>query len=223
MSIINNFWKSIENKPKKLTQLERYENHKSPDDIKKFIEIGGGPKMGTILEQFARFKFNVLNKRNQGGNSETGYDHIIKIGENCIYIEQKSSGHWGEDDYKWQHVEVNHKWHMLLLCGIDYTDIKFWVMPKNTFIDLINKGIIKNQGNKSGDSSEGKWFDYSSVKDYLIPINNDDELLEFVLSLDVAEISKICDSDCENVCENEFIEEVGESSSPQQSQQSQQE
>ena len=190
MELINEFWKSIEGKSK-CTQLERYEKHKSPEHIKKFIAIGGGPKMGTILEQFARFKFANLNKRNKGGKTETGYDHIIKNGENgdCIYVEQKSSGHWGEEDYKWQHVEVNHKWHMLLLCGIDYTDIKFWGMSKETFKKLISEKKITNQGNKAGDSSEGMWFNYSDVKTYLVEIKNENDLIQFAKLLNIQESS----------------------------------
>ena len=51
---IDNFWQSISAK-KKLTQLQRYEEKNSPDGIKKFIAIGGGPKMGTTLERLLEF------------------------------------------------------------------------------------------------------------------------------------------------------------------------
>ena len=175
MDDIDSFWKSISDNEKP-TQLQRYEKMNSPEGIKKFIAIGGGPKMGTTLEKYARFKFKSLNKRNKGKN-ETGYDHLINI-NTPIFIEQKSSGHWGDDDYKWQHVEKNHKWDILLLCGIDYTDVKFWCMDRVTFNRLISEKKITNQGNKEGDSSEGMWFNYSNVKDSLIEIQNDDQLLQ---------------------------------------------
>jgi hypothetical protein len=182
---IEQFWKSI-NGTAKPTQLQRYEMKKSPEYIKKFIAIGGGPKMGTTLEQYARFKFKNLQKRSKGKN-ETGYDHLINIGAQNILIEQKSSGHWGDDDYKWQHVEDKHKWNMLLLCGIDYTDIMFWGMDRKTFNRLISEKKITNQGNKLGESSEGVWFNFSDVKDSLLEIQTEEQLLQFASSLQASD------------------------------------
>ncbi len=177
---INKFWESISsnNKP---TQLQRYEKNNSPECIKKFIAIGGGGKMGATLEKYARYRFKNLQEREK--NTGKGYDHIIKIGEKNIFVEQKSAGHWSEDDYKWQHVEEKHKWDMLLLCGIDYTDVKFWCMDRKTFNSLLINEKITNQGNKTGESSQGNWFDYSKVKDSLIEIQNEDQLLQFASSL----------------------------------------
>jgi hypothetical protein len=181
---IDNFWKSISGKTKP-SQLQRYEKKNAPDGIKKFIAIGGGPKMGTTLEQYARYNFKNLHKRSKG-KEETGYDHLIKLEANNVLVEQKSSGHWGEDDYKWQHVEDKHKWDMLLLCGIDYTNVKFWAMDRNTFSRLISEKKITNQGNKAGDSSEGMWFNYSDVKDSLVEIQTEEQLLQFASSLQAA-------------------------------------
>lgn len=168
------FWAARAGKEKP-TQLQRYEAKGAPAYIKKFIEIGGGPKMGTTLEDFARFRFKLLQKRAKG-REETGYDHIIMADSKPVYVEQKSSGHWGEDDYKWQHVESKHKWRLLLLCGIDYTTIKFWTMDRATFDRLIAEEKITNQGNKAGDSSEGMWFNYSAVKDSLVEIQTEEQL-----------------------------------------------
>jgi hypothetical protein len=178
---IEAFWNSMKDKSKP-TQLQRYEAKQSPDCIKKFIAIGGGPKMGTTLEQYARFHFTCLKGRNKG-KCETGYDQVLTLDGKDTLIEQKSSGHWGEDDYKWQHVEEKHKWNMLLLCGIDYTDIKFWAMNRETFAALKQKGKITNQGNKGADSSEGVWFNYSDVKEELVEIRTNKDLITFVLSL----------------------------------------
>ena len=184
---IDAFWNSISGKEKE-TQLQRYEKRGSPDCIKKFIAIGGGPKMGTTLEQYARFHFKNLQKRGKG-KEETGYDHLIMLGTKKIFVEQKSSGHWGEEDYKWQHVESKHKWHMLLLCGIDYTSIRFWGMDRKIFQQLISEKKITNQGNKAGESSEGMWFNYSDVKDSLVEIQTEEQLLQFAQSLQVADES----------------------------------
>jgi len=76
-NIYENFWKTIDSKSS-LTQLQRYENKKSPEYIKKFISLGGGPKMGYTCEKFAKFYFKSLQNRKKGTN-ETGYDHIVNI------------------------------------------------------------------------------------------------------------------------------------------------
>jgi hypothetical protein len=170
------FWeKNVLGKQK---QQLRYEKHNAPIGILKFIRIGGGPKMGTTLETYARFEFSCLQKRDKGKN--TGYDHKISLPSREIYVEQKSSGHWGENDYKWQHVEEKHKWHILLLCGIDYHEMNFWVMNRTVFNKLIEEKKITNQGNKTGESSEGMWFNYSDVVDSLIQIKTNEELLHYV-------------------------------------------
>ncbi len=178
MNIIEQFWTSLEGKKKTVTQLERYQAKQAPEYITKFIAIGGGPKMGNMLEDFARFKFKTLQKRSKGAE-QTGYDHLLTQNEKTIYVEQKSSGHWGQEDYKWQHVEDKHKWTMLLLCGIDYTNIKFWGMNRKTFQTLCNEGVITNQGNKAADSSEGRWFNYSDVAKHLVSIETDEDLTRF--------------------------------------------
>ena len=159
------FWYKFKGKTKP-TQIERYESKASPKYIQNFIRIGGGSKMGVTMEEFARFKFPSLNKRSKGPE-ETGYDHKIIIKttppditpqdsqlslintdtnennlEKIVYVEQKSSGHWGENDYKWQHVEEKHKWNILLLCGIDYTSVQFWGMNREIFYALKNEKKI---------------------------------------------------------------------------------
>jgi hypothetical protein len=75
---------------------------------------------------------------------------------------------------------------MLLLCGIDYTEVKFWGMSRPTFNQLVLEEKITNQGNKAGDSSEGMWFSYSDVKDSLVEIHNDEELIQFAESLEAS-------------------------------------
>ena len=86
MNLYQEFWKVVKKCDK--TQLERYIERESPEYILKFISMGGGPRMGTTMENFARFKFKSLQKRSKGAD-QTGYDHIINIGEKNIYIEQK--------------------------------------------------------------------------------------------------------------------------------------
>jgi hypothetical protein len=119
------------------------------------------------MERFARFNFRSLELR-----AGTGHDHSYQD----YKIEQKSSGHWGENDFKWQHVEENHDWDILLLCGIDYHDIKFWTMNRTMFRKMLQEGKITNQGKKTGESSEGVWFNYSDVAEFLIEVQTDAQL-----------------------------------------------
>ena len=168
------FWASA--KKCKISQLERYKLKNSPDYICKFIEVGGGTKMGTLCEDFARFRFPILKKRKSGPH-ETGYDHLIKKEDAEIFVEQKSSGRWENGDYKWQHIEPKHKWNILLLCGIDYEEIKFWIMNREVFDFLLSEGKITNQGNKEGESNQGTWMWYSAVKDHLIEVTSEEQFL----------------------------------------------
>ena len=176
MNDIETFWQTEETANP--SQLQRYEAQGAPEHIKKFIMLGGGQKMGTTCERFARHRFPCLKKRSKGAG-QTGYDHQILVGEERVLVEQKSSGHWGLADFKWQHVEKDHPWKMLLLCGIGYTGVQFWGMDRATFTRLIAEGKITNQGNKAGDSSEGMWFSYSAVSAALISISTDAELQAF--------------------------------------------
>lgn len=160
------------------SQMERYVAAGAPDYILRFIAMGGGQKMGTTCEKLARHRFTSLKKRAKG-KDQTGYDHQLPLSSRAtpVLVEQKSSGHWGESDFKWQHVEPDHKWEILLLCGIGYTDIQFWTMDRATYQALRAAGKITNQGNKAGDSSEGTWFNYSAVKEHLVPVTSDEQLL----------------------------------------------
>jgi hypothetical protein len=177
---IQRFWAdaSLKHIP---SQLERYIAAGAPDYIQKFIAMGGGQKMGTTCEKFARFRFPTPLKPRAKGKDQTGYDHRLMLPgrETPILVEQKSSGFWGDSEFLWQHVEPDHKWQMLLLCGIAYDDIHFWAMSRTTYEALRTAGKITNQGNKAGDSSEGTWFKYSAVKEHLTPIRTEADLVAF--------------------------------------------
>jgi hypothetical protein len=53
-------------------------------------------------------------------------------------------------------------------------------MNRTVFNKLIEEKKITNQGNKTGESSEGMWFNYSDVVDSLIQIKTNEELLHYV-------------------------------------------
>jgi hypothetical protein len=184
-AILDSFWASARG-AKKLTQLERYEAAGAADSIIKIIRLGGGPAMGTTMEKIARHVFaGSLMPRARGGASETGYDHIYKCADGrTLNVEQKSAGLWSDaaNSFRWQHIEADHKWDVLLLAGIQHTGIDFWGMRRADFLAAVAAGAATNQGNKSKDSSEGVWMDYAGVAAWLVPIKSKADFEAFAAS-----------------------------------------
>lgn len=183
------FWSMQDAGKKRETQLQRYESAGAPEAILRIIRIGGGPGMGVALENIARHGFAGTLLKRAKGKEETGYDHRVIVsspsGEKTVNIEQKSSGLWGieENSFRWQHLEIDHKWDMLLLAGIQTTGVDFWGMSRANFIKAIEEGKATNQGNKKKESSEGVWMEYKNVKEYTIPIRSTEELAAFAAAL----------------------------------------
>ena len=61
-------------------------------------------------------------------------------------------------------------------------EIKIENVDAATFKKLIDEKKITNQGNNTGESTEGRWFNYSDVADSLIQIKTNEELLHYVNS-----------------------------------------
>lgn len=180
---LDSYWELTIRDAKKRTQLERYEAAKSAESILKIIRLGGGPAMGTTMEKIARYSFkDDLLPRAKGA---TGHDHRMIVGDKTLLIEQKSAGLWSEavNDFKWQHIEVDHKWDFLLLAGIQYNGIDYWAMSRANFLRAVESGLATNQGNKAKDSSEGIWMTYANVSPLLHPIKAKADLVLFVAPL----------------------------------------
>ena len=176
---IKSFWKLINNK-KNNTLYDRYKHNDAPEEILNFITLGGGGKLGCISEQYAKYKFNILQKRKEG---DTNYDHIIEINNKLIKVEQKTSTNNGKKSkFLWQHIAINHDWNILLLMAIDYTEVNFYGLTKKQFNKLLKDGKITNQGSKDNSSHQGYWFKFNNVKDDLIIINNNEDLIKFIKS-----------------------------------------
>jgi hypothetical protein len=187
MDKTDEFWRQYAAKKHKITQIERYIEHRSPDAILRFIRLGGGTSLGCACESLAKLRFSSLLKRNSG-KTETEYDHIIRIRNRELYIEQKSAGHWSDADYKWQHIAMDHKWHILLLCGIHYDGVYFWALSRPMARILIAANKITNQGNKKGTSAQGMWCNYSAILSHLVPIHTNEDLLQFCQHLADADV-----------------------------------
>jgi hypothetical protein len=133
MDELSEFWIMIDKtkKPKE-TQLETYIRNGANENILKFIKLGGGSALGSMSEQFCKFKFDKLKDRLKG---ETNHDHTIIINNEIIRIEQKTSTINKSEDFMWQHVSEKHPWDILLLMGIHYDKILFFGMNKKHLED----------------------------------------------------------------------------------------
>jgi hypothetical protein len=178
MDELSKFWQKIDiTNKKKETQLETYVKNGASENILRFIKLGGGPALGSTAEQFCKFKFNKLQDRIKG---DTSHDHTIIINNKVVKIEQKTSTLSKTGDFMWQHVAEKHPWNILLLMAIDYKEIKFYAINKETFTKLVNEGKITNQGSKNKDSEQGMWFRYSNVKNDIIAIKTNEDIINLL-------------------------------------------
>ena len=174
MDSLIDFWKT--QKVKK-TQLDTYIENGASEHILKFIKLGGGAALGSVAEQYCKYIFTILDKRVKG---DTLHDHTIKIKNKIIKIEQKTSTKNKSNDFMWQHIVEKYDWNILLLVAIDYNKVLFFGMNKIQFQKLVNEGKITNQGNKNKSSHQGLWCKYSNIKDDIIPITCNDDLINLI-------------------------------------------
>jgi hypothetical protein len=172
------FWEINDKTNKtKETQLETYIKNDANEHILRFIKLGGGQALGSIAEQFSKLKFSILKDRLKG---DTSHDHTITINKIIIKIEQKTSTLNKAGDFMWQHIAVKHKWDILLLVGIHYNEIKFYGINRDTFKKLVDEGKITNQGSKNKDSEQGMWFRYSNVKNDIMTIKTNEDIIKLI-------------------------------------------
>jgi len=144
-------------KPPK-SQLDYYREKNASSEIIPYVSISGKSFGEKYMEQIAKeyFKLDI--------RTDSSHDHK-KMKKT---IEQKSARyHANGDDWKWQHIEMEHEWEFLLLCGLDFTSIKFYIAPRETVENLIEKGIITGQGkqkNGVAQPQQAYWFSRSDFK-----------------------------------------------------------
>jgi hypothetical protein len=166
---------------KKKTQLDYYIKNKSSKDILYYVDIPGKSFGEKYMEYIAREYFQLNKKTN------TTHDHV-KLSKT---IEQKSARyHASGDDWKWQHIEMKHHFDYLLLCGLDFHCIRFFISSREKVQELIHLKIITGQGKKINGSAEpqqGYWFSRSDFKkknilfdDYFQEIMNEKDLVYYL-------------------------------------------
>lgn len=172
------------------TQLQRYERLGASKPIMDIIRRGGGPAMGAQCERILRLHWPSLERRETkktSGKSNTGYDHRIACPLTGVYkkLEQKTSGLWSEEenDFHFQHIEIDHPWDGLLLVGIGLHGVLAWGMRREDFEECVKTGKATNQGNKEKNSSEGIWMMYRNIHSCLVPLLSEDDLMAFASTL----------------------------------------
>ena len=164
------------------TQLDFYIENNSSIEILKYVPIQGKTFGEKYMENLAKIFFK-LDPR-----TDTSHDHK----KNNKTIEQKSARyHANGNDWKWQHIEMNHQWDYLLLAGLDFQKIRFFIASRQIVKNLIEKKIITGQGKKKdglASAQQGYWFSRSDFKgdckfiDYFTEINSENDLIKFIKS-----------------------------------------
>lgn len=162
-------------KPK--TQFEYYVQNGSPECILRYVDLGGKCFGEEYMERLAQEYFQT-NKR-----TDSGHDHV-KLGQT---IEQKSARyHANGTDWKWQHIELGHAWDHLLLTGLDFHEIRFFIAPRTTVLTLRTIGVLTGQG-KQGNPQQAYWFTRNDFKkkqvvfeDFFTELFTEDDLVAYL-------------------------------------------
>lgn len=151
------------------TQVDYYKENNSHSDIIKMVSLGN-KSFGERLQRIIMEYFNLDKPSNTG--------HDIKQNSSGKKFEVKSSRFWvNNGDWKWQHIMENHDYDYLLLCGINFNSIDVFIISKKDFISLKNKKLVTQQGGAEG---QGLWCNYSNIKEYLTPIKNTEDLINYI-------------------------------------------
>jgi hypothetical protein len=140
-----------------------YQRNGSPPEIVDLVGLSN-KRFGTEMEKIVCKITGCQKIPDKVG--ETGWD--CKHEETNNYIEIKSSRYWQSiRDWKWQHILADHEWSHLILVGIDFKEIKLFLLTKDIFMHLIEKGLVTQQGGAGG---QGCWFEYKKTSTFLHPI-----------------------------------------------------
>jgi hypothetical protein len=165
----------------------------APDDILRYVPLSGKAFGEKYMELVAREFFNMEKK-----DSST-HDHR-KCGRT---IEQKSARYYANgDDWRWQHIEMTHDWDALMVTGLDFDCIRFYIASRDTVIQLIAKGIICGQGKQDDNgvaaAQQAFWFSRSDFKkknmvftDYFLEISTEADLCNWLDAISTPPIHAI--------------------------------
>ena len=146
-----------------------YQRNDAPSEIVDLVALSN-KRFGTDMETLV---CNITGcKKIPDTVGETGWDckHEATGGR----AEIKASRYWQPPrgsrqppTWKWQHLLADHEWSHVILAGVGFQEIKLFLLTKDTFMFLMEKGIITQQGGAGG---QGCWFEYKKASTFLHPI-----------------------------------------------------
>jgi hypothetical protein len=141
------------------TLIDFYKKNNAHSSILPLVSLDN-KLFGSILEDIVRERLG-LDK-----SPHSSYDACFKD----MKFEIKASRYWRTlEDFKWQHIMKDHPYDMLLLVGIEFQEIKIYMMHKKIFLDLVQRNIVKQQGGAEG---QGYWMTRKQVLKYLVELRN---------------------------------------------------
>ena len=140
-----------------------YQRNGAPAEIVDLVALSN-KRFGTDMETLV---CNLTGcKKVPDTVGETGWDCEHEATKN--YPEIKASRYWqAMKDWKWQHILADHEWSHVILAAVDFQEIKLFLLTKDTFMALMEKGIVTQQGGAGG---QGCWMEYRKAATFLHPI-----------------------------------------------------
>ena len=136
-----------------------YRSHNASENVMTLVRLKSR-SFGAKIEKIVREIFGFSKCRT------THYDHVYPLTTTNVRIEQKSSRYWMNNnklDFKWQHIEPKHEFDILLLVGVSFRRLRYYILTKQEVEDLINAGVITKQG---GGDGQGYWVNLNDIKSY---------------------------------------------------------
>ena len=164
------------------TQTDYYVENGAHPDIVKYVGLSPKAFGEKEMEIKAKEVFKLAKR------SGSGHDHM----KHNLTIEQKSARYYADgSDFKWQHIELKHQWDLLLLTGLEFQGINFYIATREVVKRLIEERIItgqgKNDSNGVADPQQGYWFSRDvftkrglSFENYFTFISNEEELVNYI-------------------------------------------
>jgi len=149
----------------KETQKKYYKKMNSCEEVLQLVDLDSKP-FGSETEKIIKEIF-LLSPRTSSQNDAT---------RNQTKIEIKSARYWaGQDDCKWQHIEPDHDYDIVLFVLLDFQGLKVWGIKKTLLMgEMCDKKIVTKQG------KQGMWVKKSDIIDYLTPLYTIEDLDHFI-------------------------------------------
>lgn len=150
-------YKKVSNK---ISQLDYYRSNNASEEILKIVGMES-KAFGSIMEKLIIEHFSLCKRKNT--------QHDACFGDKKIEI--KSARYWaGQDNCKWQHIELKHDYEFIIFSLVDFDHVKTWIA---------NKSMIRDHITPQG--LQGYWTDKNTIMPYIIEFNSREEL-EFILN-----------------------------------------